>query len=146
MSEVDKHLHGENAQASSSSSTLSPICAKFPELKGLMEGNRVWAEGCKKEMPELLPKLATGQVSLSLNYPPRHAGARSTVSDSIPYRDIGEMKWIESELMTDSQNPLDWMCRLSSPRNIDHCLEARRYLCSCTFPITAKVCKVGLMV
>ena len=66
MSEVDKHLHGENAQASSSSSTLSPICAKFPELKGLMEGNRVWAEGCKKEMPDLLPKLATGQVSLSL--------------------------------------------------------------------------------
>lgn len=146
MSEVDKHLHGENAQASSSSSTLSPVCAKFPELKGLMEGNRVWAEGCKKEMPELLPKLATGQVSLSLNYPPRHASARSTVSNSEAYRDIGEMQWIKSELMTDSQNSLDWMCRLSSPRNINHCLEARRYLCSCTFPITAKVCKVGLMV
>lgn len=61
MSEFDKHLHPENATASSSS--LSPICAQFPELKGLMEGNRIWAKGCKEEMPDLLPKLATGQVS-----------------------------------------------------------------------------------
>jgi hypothetical protein len=64
MSEVDKHLHPENATASTSS--LSPICAKFPELKGLMEGNRTWAKGCKAEMPDLLPKLATGQVCLLL--------------------------------------------------------------------------------
>ena len=64
MSEVDKHLHPENATASSSS--LSPICAQFPELKGLMEGNRIWAKGCKEEMPDLLPKLATGQVCLLL--------------------------------------------------------------------------------
>jgi hypothetical protein len=59
MSEVDKHQH-QNAEASSSS--LSPICAKFPELKGLMEGNRTWAKKCGEEMPDLLPKLATGQV------------------------------------------------------------------------------------
>jgi hypothetical protein len=64
MSEVDKHLHPENATASTSS--LSPICAQFPELKGLMEGNRTWAKGCKEEMPDLLPKLATGQVCLLL--------------------------------------------------------------------------------
>jgi hypothetical protein len=64
MSEVDKHLHPENATASTSS--LSPICAKFPELKGLMEGNRTWAKGCKEEMPDLLPKLATGQVCFLL--------------------------------------------------------------------------------
>jgi hypothetical protein len=64
MSEVDKHLHPENATASTSS--LSPICAQFPELKGLMEGNRTWAKGCKEEMPDLLPKLATGQVRLLL--------------------------------------------------------------------------------
>jgi len=67
MSEVDKHLHPENATASSSS--LSPICAQFPELKGLMEGNRIWAKGCKEEMPDLLPKLATGQVCLLLLIP-----------------------------------------------------------------------------
>jgi hypothetical protein len=66
MSEVDKHLHPENATASTSS--LSPICAKFPELKGLMEGNRTWAKGCKAEMPDLLPKLATGQVCLLLHH------------------------------------------------------------------------------
>jgi hypothetical protein len=64
MSEVDKHLHPENATASTSS--LSPICAQFPELKGLMEGNRTWAKGCKEEMPDLLPKLAAGQVCFLL--------------------------------------------------------------------------------
>jgi hypothetical protein len=29
-----------------------------------MEGNRTWAKQCGEEMPELLPKLATGQVGL----------------------------------------------------------------------------------
>jgi hypothetical protein len=31
-----------------------------------MEGNRTWAKGCKEEMPDLLPKLATGQVRFLL--------------------------------------------------------------------------------
>jgi hypothetical protein len=57
MSDADT----KNAQASSS--TLSPMCTKFPELKGLMEGNRTWARKCGDEMPDLLPRLATGQVS-----------------------------------------------------------------------------------
>jgi hypothetical protein len=63
-----------NAHASSSTSTFSPICDKFPELKGLMEGNRSWAKQCGEEMPELLPKLATGQVSLDLSALCRKAG------------------------------------------------------------------------
>ena len=46
-----------NAQASSSS-----MIERFPELKGLMDGNKKWAERTCEEMPELLPKLATGQV------------------------------------------------------------------------------------
>jgi hypothetical protein len=32
-----------------------------------MEGNRSWAKQCGEEMPELLPKLATGQVSLDIS-------------------------------------------------------------------------------
>jgi len=130
MSEVDKHLHPENATASSSS--LSPICAQFPELKGLMEGNRIWAKGCKEEMPDLLPKLATGQVCLLL--PP-------TII-SLLYQsegNTGDWEWNgrRLKLMIGTKNPLDWMCRLQSPRNINHLLKARRYLCSRTSLIHA---------
>lgn len=47
-----------NADASSSKSMVE----RFPELKGLMEGNKRWASKTCEDMPDLLPKLATGQV------------------------------------------------------------------------------------
>lgn len=118
MSEVDKHLHPENATASTS--TLSPICAQFPELKGLMEGNRTWAKGCKAEMPELLPKLATGQVRSS-----SFSSFSTGLFCSEGQKGFQRWKRRGADAVIGTQDPLDWMCRLSSPRNVNHLIKAR---------------------
>jgi hypothetical protein len=121
---------------------MSVKVSQFPELDAVIGQNKSWAKKTCDDEPEFFNTLAKGQVSgqmvlyalrIYMLIMPLLLVAPfitcATHKSHLHYQLIPLFARLLKSL-TETRNPVDWLCRLSSARERGHGLQARRGVCS----------------